>query len=78
MSNKKKKKKEAIFFRCSNISKMQKSEVSAQKLFQINKANNDIGSFYIADGREGWHRKKKNTNRMEPEIYMINRCSPYM
>ena len=37
---------------------MQKSEVSAQKLFQINKANNDIGSFYIADGREGWHRKK--------------------
>ena len=38
---------------------MQKSEVSAQKLFQINKANNDIGSFYIADGREGWHRKKK-------------------
>ena len=37
---------------------MQKSEVSAQKLFQINKANNDIGSFYIADGKEGWHRKK--------------------
>ena len=78
MSNKKKKreKKGKPFFRCSNISKMQKSDVSAQKLFQINKANNDIGSFYIADGREGWHRKK--TNRMEPEIYMINRCSPYM
>ena len=38
---------------------MQKSEVSAQKLFQINKANNGIGSFSIADSIEGWHRKKK-------------------
>ena len=37
---------------------MQKSEVSAQELFQINKANKGIGSFQLADGIEGWHKKK--------------------
>ena len=57
---------------------MQKSEVSAQKLFQINKANNGIGSFQIADGREGWHNRKKKKQDGARNIHDKQVFSLYM